>query len=68
VIGGDAITVDTLDSYIRTDRMLVATLGVRNLVVVEAGDSILIADRERSKRFVGSWVAKTKRPRLCHKV
>jgi mannose-1-phosphate guanylyltransferase len=66
VIGGDAITVDTLDSYIRTDRMLVATLGVRNLVVVEVGDSILIADREKVQGVRG-LVGREDRPRLCHK-
>jgi mannose-1-phosphate guanylyltransferase/mannose-6-phosphate isomerase len=47
VIAGDAITMDTSDTFIRTDRMLMATLGVRNLVIVEAGDAVLIADKSK---------------------
>jgi len=53
VIGGDAITVDTYNSYIRTDKTLIATLGVRNLVIVEAGDAVLIADRENVQEVRG---------------
>ena len=46
MIGGDAVAVDTLDRYIQADQMLVATLGVRNLVVV--GRSHKYPDQGRS--------------------
>jgi mannose-1-phosphate guanylyltransferase/mannose-6-phosphate isomerase len=47
VISGDVIAVDTADTYIRSDSRLVATLGVRDLVIVDAGDAIMVADRGR---------------------
>jgi len=43
VTSSDVIAVDTTNSYIRSDSMLVATLGVHDLLVVEAGDAIMIA-------------------------
>jgi mannose-1-phosphate guanylyltransferase/mannose-6-phosphate isomerase len=47
VISGDVIAVDTEEAYIRGDGRLVTTLGVKNLVVVDTGDALLIADKER---------------------
>ena len=47
VISGDVIAVDTADTYIRSDSRLVATLGVRDLVIVDAGDAIMVANRDR---------------------
>ncbi len=47
VISGDVITVDTADTYIRSDSRLIATLGVRDLVIVDTGDAVMVADRGR---------------------
>ncbi|MBX3489189.1 mannose-1-phosphate guanylyltransferase/mannose-6-phosphate isomerase [Parvibaculum sp.] len=44
---GDVIAEDTRDSYIRAEHGLVATLGVDNLVIVETGDVLLVASRDR---------------------
>ncbi|MBX3492679.1 MAG: cupin domain-containing protein, partial [Parvibaculum sp.] len=44
---GDVIAEDTRDSYIRAEAGLVATLGVDNLVIVETGDVLLVASRDR---------------------
>ena len=44
-ITGDVFCLDTQGSYIRADRRLVATLGVRNLMVVDTPDALLVADR-----------------------
>jgi mannose-1-phosphate guanylyltransferase/mannose-6-phosphate isomerase len=47
VISGDVITIDTADAYIRSDGRLIATLGIRDLVIVDAGDAIMVADKSR---------------------
>ncbi len=46
---GDVRLQDTRDSLVFSDRRLVATLGVDNLVIVETGDALLVADRSRSQ-------------------
>ncbi|MCE9649124.1 MAG: mannose-1-phosphate guanylyltransferase/mannose-6-phosphate isomerase [Parvibaculum sp.] len=47
VVSGDVLAVDTTNSYVRAETALVATLGVENLIIVETGDVILVADRDR---------------------
>ena len=46
---GDVISVDNHDCYLHGTRRLVAALGLTNLVVVETGDAVLVADRARSQ-------------------
>jgi len=45
---GKALLLDTHESYVSTDRALVALLGVRDLVVVVSEDAVLVADRKRA--------------------
>lgn len=44
---GDVVALDTHNSYVHSDRRLIATLGLRDLVVVESDDAIMVADRSR---------------------
>ncbi len=44
---GMHIGIDTSNSIIYTDSALVATLGIKDIMVIATGDSILIADRRR---------------------
>lgn len=46
---GDVLLEDVRDSYVHADSRLVAALGVRDLVVVETPDAVLVADRKRSQ-------------------
>ncbi|MGQ0798791.1 MAG: mannose-1-phosphate guanylyltransferase/mannose-6-phosphate isomerase [Pseudomarimonas sp.] len=46
---GDVESVDTHRCYIQSDHRLVATVGVSDLVIVDAGDSVLVADRRHSQ-------------------
>ena len=46
---GDVRLQDTKDSLVFSNRRLIATLGVENLVVVETADAVLVADRSRSQ-------------------
>jgi len=48
-VRGDVNLQDTRNSLVFSDRKLVATLGVENLVIVETGDALLVADRARSQ-------------------
>ena len=48
-VRGDVSVQDTRNSLVFSDRRLVATLGVENLVIVETGDALLVADRARSQ-------------------
>ncbi|TYO98374.1 mannose-1-phosphate guanylyltransferase/mannose-6-phosphate isomerase [Geothermobacter ehrlichii] len=44
---GDVIDVDASDCYLHAGSRLLAAVGVRNLVVVETADAVLVADRDR---------------------
>jgi mannose-1-phosphate guanylyltransferase/mannose-6-phosphate isomerase len=47
---GDVMTEDTRDCYVRADSgLMVATLGVEDLVVVATADAMLVARRDRSQ-------------------
>ncbi len=44
---GDVLAVDTRDSYVLAQNRLVAAIGLRNLIVVETADAVLVADKDR---------------------
>lgn len=46
-ISGDAITVDTKDCYIQSESRVVAAVGVRDLVVVDTPDALLVTKKDR---------------------
>ena len=45
---GDTIVSDSKGSYIRSEQRLVAAVGVNDLVVVETGDAVFVAPRNRA--------------------
>ena len=47
VIFGDVLTQNTKDSYIYSQGRLVAAVGLRNIVVVETKDAVLVAERSQ---------------------
>ncbi len=49
MVSGEAIMVDTRNTYIQAGSRLVATVGVDNLLVVDSDDALLISDRECSQ-------------------
>jgi mannose-1-phosphate guanylyltransferase / mannose-6-phosphate isomerase len=53
VITGDVMAVDTEETYIRGNGRLVTTLGVRDLIIVDTGDAVLIADKRRAQDIRG---------------
>ena len=46
---GDAILEDTSNCYVHSEKSLVATIGVENLIIVDTPDALLVADRSRSQ-------------------
>jgi len=48
-VQGGAIVIDSDNCYIESGARLVAAVGVRNLVIVDAGDAVLVADREQTQ-------------------
>jgi mannose-1-phosphate guanylyltransferase/mannose-6-phosphate isomerase len=59
-IEGDAVLVDTSNCLLRSERSLVATIGVDDLVIVDTPDALLVADKARSQE-VSAIVSKLKR-------
>ncbi|MGH8272696.1 MAG: mannose-1-phosphate guanylyltransferase/mannose-6-phosphate isomerase [Gammaproteobacteria bacterium] len=47
VLSGDTLVEDTERCYVRADSRLVATLGLRDQIVVETPDAVLVAERSR---------------------
>jgi mannose-1-phosphate guanylyltransferase/mannose-6-phosphate isomerase len=52
-VRGDALLEATTNCYIHSERALVATLGVENLVIVDTPDALLVADRTRAQEVSG---------------
>jgi len=49
VLIGDVVARDVRDSYIRTDGLLVAAVGVEGLIMVVTGDAVLLASKSRGQ-------------------
>ncbi|MDO5611195.1 MAG: mannose-1-phosphate guanylyltransferase/mannose-6-phosphate isomerase [Pseudomonadota bacterium] len=68
---GDTIAIDTHDSYLQAaDDRLVATLGVRDLIVVDTADALLVAHRDRVqdvKQLVDTLKAEGRTEHLHHR-
>lgn len=46
-IRGDVLTEDTSDSYIYSQHRLIGAVGIKNLVIVETKDAILVASKDK---------------------
>ena len=49
-VRGQAIVVESENCYIQSDTRMVAAVGVSDLVIVDTGDAVLVADRERAQQ------------------
>ncbi len=57
---GDAIMEDSTGLYVHSDRSLVAAIGVKDLVIVDTADALLVADKSRAQD-VSKIVARLKK-------
>lgn len=48
-VQGGAIVIESDNCYIESGSRVVAAVGVRNLVIVDAGDAVLVADRDQTQ-------------------
>ena len=46
---GNAVLVESRNCFVQGEERLVAAVGVENLVVVDTGDAVLVADRDRAQ-------------------
>lgn len=46
---GDVVLHDVENSYIRSEKRLISAIGVRDLIIVETNDAILVAPRDRAQ-------------------
>jgi len=49
-VRGQAIVVESENCYIQSDTRMVAVVGVKDLVIVDTGDAVLVADRDRAQQ------------------
>lgn len=49
VISGDVVSVDSTDSYLRGEDVLVAAVGLTDTVVVATADAVLVAARDKAQ-------------------
>jgi len=49
-IRGSAIIIESKNCYIQGDKRMVAAVGVSDLLIVDTGDAVLVADRERAQQ------------------
>jgi mannose-1-phosphate guanylyltransferase/mannose-6-phosphate isomerase len=49
-VRGQAILVESANCYIQSDVRMVAAVGVRDLVIVDTGDAVLVSHRERAQQ------------------
>ncbi|MDO9384941.1 MAG: mannose-1-phosphate guanylyltransferase/mannose-6-phosphate isomerase [Hyphomicrobiaceae bacterium] len=59
-VQGDAILQDSSGCYVHASKSLVSTIGVKDLVIVETPDAVLVADKSRAQD-VSKMVAELKR-------
>ena len=49
MIVGQVVSEDTLDSYLRSDGPLVASLGLKDLIVIATDEVVLVAAKDRAQ-------------------
>jgi len=47
---GDVLTLETTDSYVRSEKQLTAVVGLKNVIVVVTADAVLVADAAHDQK------------------
>ncbi len=66
VITGEAVTVDTAESFIYSPKRLTAVLGVHDVIIIDTEDALLVCDKKRCQdiRAIVSALEQKKMERL----
>ena len=51
ILEGDIITQDTQNSYLYAEKNLMVTVGIKNLIVVQTSDALLVADSKKTDQL-----------------
>jgi mannose-1-phosphate guanylyltransferase / mannose-6-phosphate isomerase len=64
VVGGDVVTVDVANSYLRSEGRLIAAVGVSDLIVISTDDVVLVVPRDRAQdvKAIVDGLKKSNRP------
>lgn len=49
-VRGQAILIESSNCYIQSDRRMVAAVGVKDLVIIDTDDAVLVADKDRAQQ------------------
>ncbi|HZP68159.1 MAG TPA: mannose-1-phosphate guanylyltransferase/mannose-6-phosphate isomerase [Rudaea sp.] len=49
-VRGSAVLIESENLYVQGEKRLVAAVGVKDLVIIDTGDAVLVADRERAQQ------------------
>jgi mannose-1-phosphate guanylyltransferase/mannose-6-phosphate isomerase len=50
VVCGEALLEDTIDCYVHSEKAFIATLGVRDLIIVDTSDALLVAEKSKAQQ------------------
>lgn len=64
VFSGDVFALDTTGSFIRAEKRFIAAVGLKDLIIIDTPDALLVCDKERSQE-VKKIVARLDRQRLA---
>jgi mannose-1-phosphate guanylyltransferase/mannose-6-phosphate isomerase len=70
VIKGDVKTHDVQNSFLHSEHRFVAGIGIKDMVVVETADAVLVADKQRAQdvKKIVEWLKEQQRDeRLVHR-
>lgn len=67
-VSGEAVLVDSRNTFVQGEQRLVAAVGVDDLVIVDTGDAVLVAGRERAQdvKAVVDELTRTKHDSAVH--
>ncbi|HEY5733370.1 MAG TPA: mannose-1-phosphate guanylyltransferase/mannose-6-phosphate isomerase [Gammaproteobacteria bacterium] len=69
-ISGDVIAEDTTDSILISEHRLLATVGCKNMVVIETADAVLVADKRKAqdvRKIIATLNEQKREERLTHR-
>ncbi|HEX6833101.1 MAG TPA: mannose-1-phosphate guanylyltransferase/mannose-6-phosphate isomerase [Rudaea sp.] len=49
-VRGSAVVIESENCYVQGDRRMIAAVGVKNLVIIDTADAVLVAERDRAQQ------------------
>ena len=61
VIKGNVLAKNTSNCYLRSEKRLITTIGIEDLIIIETSDAILVASKEESQEVKNIVTSSKKR-------